>query len=114
MVGLFKTKQANDITKRASDIAKQVDDTLTTTKENSTKETVVLAYRTYDELRAVCRKEIESLEHWARRLIHSILTENYGKEYFSYKFPSGEPLIKKRLPPELKRCARNILIAIHV
>jgi len=38
MVGLFKTKQANDITKRASDIAKQVDDTLTTTKENSTKE----------------------------------------------------------------------------
>lgn len=82
MVGLFKTKQANDITKRASDIAKQVDDTLTTTKENSTKETVVLAYRTNDELRAVCRKEIESLEHWARRLIHSILTENYGKEYF--------------------------------
>ena len=62
MVGLFKTKQAKDITKRASDIAKQVDDTLTTTKKNSTKETVVLAYRTNDELRAVCRKEIESLE----------------------------------------------------
>lgn len=103
MVGLFKTKQVNGITKRASDIAKQVDDTLITTKENSTKETVVLAYRTNDELRAVCRKEIESLEHWARRLIHSILTENYGKEYFSYKFPSGEPLIKKEIATRVEK-----------
>lgn len=71
------------------------------TPDNSTKGTktmneskkVVLSYRTEDDLRAVCRKEIETLEHWTRRLIHETLTAQYGDDYFSYK-NNDEPLIK--------------------
>ena len=41
-------------------------------------QSVVLAYRTEDDLRSVCRKEIETLEHWTRRLVHETLTAHYG------------------------------------
>lgn len=62
----------------------------------STKQSVVLAYRTEDDLRSTCRKEIETLEHWMRRLIHETLTEKYGDDYFSYK-NNDEPLIKREI-----------------
>ena len=36
---------------------------------------------TEEELRSICRKNIESLEMWARRLIHEKFREKYGKAY---------------------------------
>lgn len=49
---------------------------------------------TQEELRAYCRSSIESLEIWARRLIHEKMTEKYGKEYVSATVPGGGFLIK--------------------
>jgi hypothetical protein len=33
---------------------------------------------TSDELRVICRSQIEVFEHWARRLIHNKLNSKYG------------------------------------
>lgn len=65
-------------------------------------QSVVLAYRTEDDLRSVCRKEIETLEHWMRRLIHETLTAHYGKDYFSYK-KNDEPLIKGEITSRVNK-----------
>lgn len=70
-------------------------------------ETVILAYRTNDELRAICRQEIETLEHWARRIIHEILTESYGKDYISYKNENNEPLIRGEITTRINRMRSN-------
>ena len=64
-------------------------------------QTVVLSYRTEDDLRSVCRKEIETLEHWTRRLIHETLSVQYGEDYFSYK-NNDEPLIKGEIFSQLE------------
>ncbi len=50
-----------------------------------------------EELRAYCRSCIESLEIWARRLIHEKMTEKYGKEYIYITLSSGESIIKKEI-----------------
>lgn len=71
------------------------------------KETVVLAYRTNDDLRTVCRLEIEALEHWAKRIIHEVFTENYGKDYISYKNENEEPLIKGEITQRIERMRTN-------
>lgn len=63
---------------------------------------VVLAYRTEDDLRSICRKEIETLEHWARRLIHETLTAHYGADYFTYK-NNDEPLIKGEITSRVNK-----------
>lgn len=65
-------------------------------------QSVVLAYRTEDDLRSVCRKEIETLEHWTRRLIHEILTAHYGDDYFSYQ-KNDEPLIKGEITSRVNK-----------
>lgn len=65
-------------------------------------QTAVLSYRTEDDLRSVCRKEIETLEHWARRLIHETLTAQYGEDYFSYK-SNDEPLIKGEISSRVNK-----------
>jgi hypothetical protein len=36
---------------------------------------------TDDERRSLCRREIEALEHWLRRLVHGTLFAAYGAEY---------------------------------
>lgn len=49
---------------------------------------------TQEELRSACRQNIESLEVWARRIIHEELSQKYGLEYFNYQFKNGEFLVK--------------------
>lgn len=66
------------------------------------KQSVVLAYRTEDDLRSVCKKEIETLEHWIRRLIHETLTAHYGSDYFSFK-KNDEPLIKGEITARINK-----------
>lgn len=69
-------------------------------------QSVVLAYRTEDDLRSVCRKEIETLEHWTRRLIHETLTTYYGADYFSYK-KNDEPLIKSEIASRVNQMRKD-------
>ena len=78
------------------------DDIMKGTSPMNEKQSVVLAYRTEDDMRAVCRKEIETLEHWARRLIHEILTAQYGADYFSYK-NNDEPLIRGEITSRVNK-----------
>ena len=52
---------------------------------------------TQEELRAYCRSCIESLEVWARRLIHEKMTEKFGEEYIAKTLPGGAFLIKKEI-----------------
>ena len=54
----------------------------------------VLAYMPTAQLRDACWKEIENVEHWARRLINEIMSENYGADYFNYVDDSGNRVIK--------------------
>ena len=46
---------------------------------------------TEEELRAICRANIETLEMWAHRLIHEKMVEKYGKDYVD-KIISGNYL----------------------
>lgn len=50
-----------------------------------------------EELRAYCRSSIESLEIWARRLIHEKLVENYGDGYVDAINVAGEWIVKKEI-----------------
>ncbi len=52
---------------------------------------------TEEELRSYCRRSIESLEMWARRLIHEKLTEKYGVEYVNHKLSEDNFLIKSEV-----------------
>ena len=51
---------------------------------------------TDEELRSLCRQNIESLEMWARRIIHDQFTQKYGTgditNIFSYVRALGEGL----------------------
>ncbi len=50
-----------------------------------------------EELRAYCRSSIESLELWARRLIHEKMVEKYGYDYIDVTSETGEWIIKKEI-----------------
>lgn len=58
---------------------------------------------TEEELRSFCRRSIESLEMWARRLIHEKFTEKYGTEYVSHKTSEENYLIKKEVRDHIQR-----------
>ncbi|GAI06690.1 unnamed protein product, partial [marine sediment metagenome] len=38
-----------------------------------------------EEKRSICKKKIENLEIWLRRLVHESLSEEYGSNYLEYK-----------------------------
>ena len=50
---------------------------------------------TQEELRSYCKSNIESLEIWARRLIHEQMLTEYGLNYIDVKVSEDEYLIKK-------------------
>ena len=58
---------------------------------------------TEEELRSICRRSIESLEIWARRLIHENLTAKYGAEYVNHKTSEENYLIKKEVRDHIQR-----------
>lgn len=49
---------------------------------------------TEEELRSYCRTCLESLEMWARRLIHEKMVEKYGESYVDAKKQNGEYIIR--------------------
>lgn len=48
---------------------------------------------TEEELRSYCRTCLESLEMWARRLIHEKMVEKYGSSYVDAKNENGDYII---------------------
>ena len=52
---------------------------------------------TFEQLRSYSRNSIESLEQWARRLIHQKLLVEYGTDYFDAKEENGESIVKKEI-----------------
>ncbi len=45
----------------------------------------------------LCKHQIDTMEHWSRRLIDETMRENYGKDYFSLEVKPGQPLVKKEI-----------------
>ena len=60
-----------------------------------------------DELRAVCRNHLESFEKWSRLIVHKVLTEKIGENYFFSTNPDGNYLIKKALVEKAKEMMLN-------
>lgn len=52
---------------------------------------------TQEELRAFCRKSIEAVEMWGRRLVQEKMVEKYGENYMETVLPNGEFLVKKEI-----------------
>lgn len=52
---------------------------------------------TTEELRSICKANIESVEIWARRLIHEQMRGRFGENYIEYKISNQEFLIKKEV-----------------
>lgn len=52
---------------------------------------------TPDEIRSYCRTNIESLEIWARRLIHQKMIQKYGEKYYEGKDDKNNNIVKKEI-----------------
>ena len=57
---------------------------------------------TQEELRSYCRSCIESLEIWARRLVHEKMTETFGPNYVDVVRENGQPLIKTEIKNHIR------------
>ena len=60
-----------------------------------------------DELRQYCRTNIESLELWARRLIHERMVEKYGTNFVGYQLNDGTFLIKAEVRNHIQSMLAN-------
>jgi len=54
------------------------------------------------EIRSICKKHIESLEHWLRRLIDDKLKPAYGDDYFFYRDEKENNLIPNRIKQQIE------------
>ena len=50
-----------------------------------------------EEKRSICKKEIENLENWLRRLVHELLSKEYGKNYLEHKDDNNNYLISRKI-----------------
>ena len=50
-----------------------------------------------EEIRSLCRVNIEAFEKWARTIIHSELTKKIGANYFDVELSPGVPVVKKSI-----------------
>ncbi len=62
---------------------------------------------TEDDLRAICRTHLESFEKWSRLIVHQILSEKLGKDYFLSKNVDGNYIIKKELVEKTIKMMEN-------
>lgn len=49
------------------------------------------------EARDLCKHRLDMMELWSRRLIEETFSEEYGKDYFNFKFDNGTPLVKNEI-----------------
>jgi len=50
-----------------------------------------------EEKRSICKKEIENLENWLRRLAHELLSKEYGKNYLEHQDENNNYLISRKI-----------------
>lgn len=62
---------------------------------------------TEEELRSFCRQSLESLEVWARRIIHEKFTKNYGADYVNHKTSEENYLIKREVRDHILSMLQN-------
>lgn len=74
---------------------------------NASSKQPALAYMPTAQLRDVCWKDIENVEHWARRLINDIMIEGYGEDYFNYSDDNGNRIIKMEIVRTLQSRVEN-------
>lgn len=55
-----------------------------------------------EEKRSICKKEIENLENWLRRLVHESLSKEYVNNYLEYKDKNNKYLIKTEIRQRVK------------
>ncbi len=55
-----------------------------------------------EEKRSICKKEIETLEIWLRRLVHESLSKEYGNNYLEYKDKDNNYLINTEIREKVK------------
>lgn len=60
-----------------------------------------------EQLRAYCRNSIESLEMWARRLIHEKMAEKYGTQYINHQTDDGNFIIKKEIREQVQALSQK-------
>lgn len=101
----FICKRKDDMPPENTNSPDSTDIKKRTTSKNE-NQSFILAYRTEEDMRSVCRREIETLEHWTRRLIHDTLTAQYGDDYFSLKI-NDEPLIKREISSRVNKMREN-------
>ncbi len=56
-----------------------------------------------EEKRSICRKEIENLENWLRRLTHELLSEEYGDNYLEHKDENNGYLINRKIMQDVNK-----------
>lgn len=67
-----------------------------------------MLYRfTEEELRSICRRNLESLEKWARTIVDMKLSKAYGENYFSATIKNNEPLIKKSIRDKVSEMLKS-------
>ena len=60
-----------------------------------------------EEIRSLCRVNIEAFEKWARTIIDSELTKNLGVNYFDLELASNVPVVKKSIRDKTAQMMRS-------
>ena len=60
-----------------------------------------------EELRNICKKNIENLERWARRIIDECFEKQYGADWLECKTDNQEFLIKKELREKINNLKKQ-------
>ena len=55
-----------------------------------------------EEKRSICKREIENLEIWLRRLVHESLSKEYGNNYLEHKDKNNNYLINTEIRQRVK------------
>lgn len=60
-----------------------------------------------EEIRSLCRVNIEAFEKWARTIIDSELTKNLGVNYFDLELAPNVPMVKKSIRDKTAQMMRS-------
>ena len=60
-----------------------------------------------NELRSICRINLEAFEKWARTIIHNELVTELGENYFDLELSPGVPVVKKEIRLKTEEMMRN-------
>lgn len=83
--------------------AKIIDSSIVNTDVTNTAQKYLFWNNSSAENINLCKHQLDSMEHWARRLIDESFKTAYGNDYFEYRFPNEMPLVKKEIYNRVSR-----------